>query len=146
MLISFLFLHENICCGYSLEVPLWGTSNEYLQHMFLWRNKKNIVDTPSYLYLCILIISLTSVRQAFTAYKASQENRDSRFLICSVFFVSKGNLFYIYLTTWQLLLVLCGGIRTSPRTSPQSRLYFVSFGIIGPIAVSLKMDFCSCIC
>ena len=23
--------HENICCGYSLEVPLVGTSNEYLQ-------------------------------------------------------------------------------------------------------------------
>ena len=38
----FLFLHENICCGYSLEVPQWGTSNEYPQHMFLWRNKKNI--------------------------------------------------------------------------------------------------------
>ena len=24
-----LFLHENICCGYSLEAPLEGTSNEY---------------------------------------------------------------------------------------------------------------------
>ena len=30
----FLFLHENICCVYSLEVPHWGTSNEYTQHMF----------------------------------------------------------------------------------------------------------------
>ena len=29
-----LFLYENICFGYSLEVPL--------QHMFSWRNKKNI--------------------------------------------------------------------------------------------------------
>ena len=28
-LISFLFLHENICCGYSLEAPQRGTSNEY---------------------------------------------------------------------------------------------------------------------
>ena len=28
---------------YSLEVPRWGTSNEYTQHMFLWIiNKKNI--------------------------------------------------------------------------------------------------------
>ena len=34
-------LHENICCGYSLEVPRRGTSNEYPQHMFLCRNKKN---------------------------------------------------------------------------------------------------------
>ena len=33
----FLFLHVNICCGFSLEVP-----NECPQHMFSWRNKKNI--------------------------------------------------------------------------------------------------------
>ena len=29
-----------MCCGYSLEAPLRGTSNEY--HMFLLRNKKNV--------------------------------------------------------------------------------------------------------
>ena len=34
-------LHKNICCGYSFEVSHWGTSNEYPQRMFLWRNKKN---------------------------------------------------------------------------------------------------------
>ena len=34
--------HKNICCGYSLEAPLRGASNEYPQHMVLWRNKKNI--------------------------------------------------------------------------------------------------------
>ena len=27
---------------YSLEVPHGGASNEYPQHMFSWRNKKNI--------------------------------------------------------------------------------------------------------
>ena len=27
--VSLLFLYENICCGYSLEVPRRGTSNEY---------------------------------------------------------------------------------------------------------------------
>ena len=37
---SFLFRYKNICCGYS--APQWGASNEYLQHMFSWRNKKNI--------------------------------------------------------------------------------------------------------
>ena len=37
-----IFLHKNIFCGYSLEAPRRGASNEYLQHMFLWRNKKNI--------------------------------------------------------------------------------------------------------
>ena len=38
----FLFLHKNIGCGYSLEVPRRGTSNEYPQPMFSRRNKKNI--------------------------------------------------------------------------------------------------------
>ena len=46
MLISFLFLHENICCGYSLEAPWQGASNEYPQHMFSWGNKKNIMWIP----------------------------------------------------------------------------------------------------
>ena len=48
MLISFLFLDENICCGYSLEVPRWGASNEYPQQwtMFSSRNKKNIMWIP----------------------------------------------------------------------------------------------------
>ena len=40
VLIFFLLLHDNICCGYSLEGPHGGPSNEYPQHMFLWRNKK----------------------------------------------------------------------------------------------------------
>ena len=39
---DFLFLNGNICCGYSLEVPRWGTSNEYPQHIFLYRNKKRL--------------------------------------------------------------------------------------------------------
>ena len=30
-----------ILMGYSLESPRWGNCNEYLQHMFLWRNRKN---------------------------------------------------------------------------------------------------------
>ena len=36
----------------------------------------------------------------------------------SVFFVSKDNLFDVYFTTLQLVLVPCGGGRTSPRTLP----------------------------
>ena len=30
----FLFLLKNIDCGYSLELPHWGSSNEYPQSMF----------------------------------------------------------------------------------------------------------------
>ena len=37
----FLFLLKNIHCGYSLEAPWRGASNEYPQCMFLWRDKKN---------------------------------------------------------------------------------------------------------
>ena len=42
--------------GYSLELPQRGDSNEYPQHMFLWRNKQNypiiITKYPSYLIIC----------------------------------------------------------------------------------------------
>ena len=41
-IIFFLFLEENICCGYSLEAPHWGASNEYPQQMFSLRNKNVI--------------------------------------------------------------------------------------------------------
>ena len=34
---------QNIDCGYSLELPWRGGSNEYPQSMFLGRNKKNNV-------------------------------------------------------------------------------------------------------
>ena len=34
VVISFLFLHKNICCRYSLEAPCQGASNVYLQNIF----------------------------------------------------------------------------------------------------------------
>ena len=40
--IFFLFLYENIHCGYSLEAPRRGASNEYPQCMVSLRNKKII--------------------------------------------------------------------------------------------------------
>ena len=40
--IFLIFLHEIICCGHSLEAPLWGASNEYPQHMFSWGDKRKI--------------------------------------------------------------------------------------------------------
>ena len=42
VLIFFLFLHENICCGYSLEAPHRGASNEYHNICFHEEIKKNI--------------------------------------------------------------------------------------------------------
>ena len=43
----FSYFSTKTCCGYSLEAPHWGASNEYPQHMFLWRNKKNINLKPT---------------------------------------------------------------------------------------------------
>ena len=56
-IIFFLFLHENLCSGYSLEAPQRGASNEYPQRMFSWRNKKDIsifqMKKVPYLLLCV---------------------------------------------------------------------------------------------
>ena len=44
---------QNIDCGYSLEPPRWGGSNEYPQSMSLSRNKKNNVYPckPQFYYI-----------------------------------------------------------------------------------------------
>ena len=39
----FIFLHKNICCGYSLEAPLWGASNEYPQYNCFNRELEKII-------------------------------------------------------------------------------------------------------
>ena len=71
LLISFLFLNENICCEYSLEAPHRGASNEYPQHMFSLRNKKNIMWIPP--------LSVAMVR-----------HYDESNLICRPFTILKG--------------------------------------------------------
>ena len=55
--VNVLFLIcSNICCGYSLEVPWQGTSNEYHNIRSAWRTKKNIntllLQKAPYLELC----------------------------------------------------------------------------------------------
>ena len=52
---TFIFSHfcQNVDCGYSLEPPRRGDSNEYQQSMFLSRNKKNNVYPckPQFYYI-----------------------------------------------------------------------------------------------
>ena len=47
-------LHKIICCGYLLEAPRRGASNEYPQLMILWRNEQihlSIIEKcPIYYY------------------------------------------------------------------------------------------------
>ena len=40
MVYLFLFLHENLCCGYSLEAPQQKASYEYPQHVFMGNRGK----------------------------------------------------------------------------------------------------------
>ena len=54
MYICFLFLHKKIYFGYSVEVPHRGTPNEYPQHMFSWRYKKNILWLPPHIGYSLL--------------------------------------------------------------------------------------------
>ena len=46
---------QNIDCGYSLELPHWGSSNEYPQSMFLSRNKKKNVHPCKPQFYCIKV-------------------------------------------------------------------------------------------
>ena len=52
ILILFLFLLQNIHCGYTLEPPRRGGSNEYPQCIF-WTKNKKIRFTPAYLSFSI---------------------------------------------------------------------------------------------
>ena len=46
----FLNFAQNIDCGYTLEPPQWGGSNEYPHSMFKSKNKKTMYDpvNPSF--------------------------------------------------------------------------------------------------
>ena len=49
--IFFLFLYENICCGYTLEAPQQGAFNEYHNICFCGEIRKNINIFGYVLYL-----------------------------------------------------------------------------------------------
>ena len=50
VLIFLLISPQKHMVWYSLEAPHRGASNEYQQHMFSWRNKKNINLIPTLIY------------------------------------------------------------------------------------------------
>ena len=69
---------------YSLEAPRRGASNEYPQHMFSWRNKKNIVWIPSLICSYVKSNIITYVRYACIP-KMSQPIQDIPFFLSSFF-------------------------------------------------------------
>ena len=68
-----LFLHENLSCGYSLELPQWGNSNEYPQNRFWCKlNKKKYHDAK------LILQVLTQLQQTtfwFFFFFFIEENR-----------------------------------------------------------------------
>ena len=92
----FLFLYVNRCCGHSLEAPHRCASNEFPQHMFLWRNKKTIRIPPisvAMFYVkesCILLLPMQPAYCAlilFSCRKNSlvEELECTMFMICDIF-------------------------------------------------------------
>ena len=74
--IFFLYLHKNICYLYSLEVPQWGTSNEYPQHFRAEIRKicgyillSGIMDIPYFLKYSL--IRVCTVCHFFTTFYRS---------------------------------------------------------------------------
>ena len=77
----------------SLEVPWWGASNEYPQHMFLLRNKKDIsifwMKKAPYLLLCTPIAWLQHLFFHLNRWIAKiSESIDTTFIVfCRNLFV-----------------------------------------------------------
>ena len=123
-----IFLHKNICCGCSSESPrcmLWGLiriaslyvvgthqnrlavccgdsseSNEYPQHMFLWRTDKNypsiIIKYPPYLFFWTYQSTSTqasSVGWRFSIPNTANSENNYR------------NTFIIWATSWENLFM-----------------------------------------
>ena len=55
-LVVFHISAQNIDCGYLLELPQWGSSNEYPQSMCLNRNKKINVYPCKPQFYCIKVV------------------------------------------------------------------------------------------
>ena len=86
------FVHKNIYCGYSLEAPHWGASNEYPQYMFSWRNKKTIstfrlkkvlqnsttVLTGLYLCCSLFVLGFNNMSTLVGHFVSSPREREKR--------------------------------------------------------------------
>ena len=64
MLISFLLLHENICCRYSLEEPQQGASNEYHNICFPGEIRKILCGYP-----LLSVAMIHEKHSPFSSYK-----------------------------------------------------------------------------
>ena len=65
--VFFLIFAQNINCGYTLEPPRRGGSNEYPQSMFWSKNKKKMYSpaNPSFFYIKVRIKGVYILRTCF---------------------------------------------------------------------------------
>ena len=74
----FLNFAQNIDCGYTLEPPRRGGSNEYPQSMFWSKNKKNR-HTPAYpSFVCYIKVGFKGVYITRTCF---HDVRNQKFII-----------------------------------------------------------------
>ena len=64
---TFLIFAQNIDCGYTLEPPRRGGSNEYPQSMFWSKNKKNRYN-PAYPSFCYIKVGYKGVNISRTCF------------------------------------------------------------------------------
>ena len=87
---------------YSLEVPRLGTSNEYHQLMFLWRNKKNML-------IPLLILSHIELRTGIPKQTVQDLNAAEGQFVQSLPFAIQKALFNLVMTRAALPFILCSG-------------------------------------
>ena len=85
-----------LCYEYSLEVPHWGVSNEYPQHVFV---EKYLPDTPSYLELCVIEKAISSSHNHFGL---AISTNTAYFHTPTPFIISKSSSCDVKLCVWVL--------------------------------------------
>ena len=110
-ILFFLFLHKNIWCGYSLEVPQRGTSKEYPHHMFSRRNtcKKDISIFRMKKAPYLLLWELVPLQNWLTASKSKGTCRNLMVTVRQSFHTG------LYVSLKNILVVFVKGQLTSCR-------------------------------
>ena len=103
---------------------------------FLWDHRADSGYSENRIPLKPALGCVCSLANYSVTYKETNSNRvsDFRDYVCSLF--PKAILFYFYFILLQLMLCRVAAVK-----SRQCRLYFISFGIIEPILVSLKNEY-----
>ena len=78
---TYVFLYENISCGYSLEAPQWGASNEYHNICFCAEIRKKTVCGHPLLFRAIF--SFFSMNYGIQTQQLKLQIRVSRFIYLS---------------------------------------------------------------